>query len=792
MNNQPQHIYEFGPFRLDAAEHHLLRDGEAVPLTPKAFDLLLALVEQHGHLLEKEELLKNVWPDTFVEENNLTSNISQLRKALGGGENGQRYIETVPKRGYRFVASVREGDAESRRSSVETHLGLGGITIETGSAGDSDKDASASAALRVEFLSSVIKRRRRTVILALALLVVGGAAIIYAPSLIRQRSRIDRAPRTLARVTFDRGLQSEPTWAPDGRFIAYSSDRGGNFDIWAQPVSGGNPVQITNDPAHEWQPDWSPDGSRIVFRSESDGGGLFVIPSLGGLARKVSPFGYRPRWSRDGSRILFYDSILRSTIEPPGIFVVGLDGNPPQQVLTDFLSGFGFPKYRGVAWHPDSQRVSVLWESEEGGWNFWTIPLIGGAPIKSEISAEVERQIKATSIGLARFPWSIFDNLLWSPSGEAIFFEAQSKGVRNLWKVTVDPKSLLWVAGPERLTVGPGSDTDLAISRDGMKLAYTTRAESTRIWVLPFDAAGGKVKGEGKAVTEAGVDIIVPRLSPDGRKLVYIAHQTGRRELWAQSLEDGHKTLLLAGEESARISGAYWSRDGARLIFRRPPATKPGVTEMEGPIVSMRADGSDEQAPNSTTIGGARLGEWTRDGQWILGNFSRGNPRRYGICLYPVSAAPQDETQTRVIAAHSEYNLWQAHFSPDDRWISFNAVKAADAGLSTIYIAPVSGGEWTRITEGRHWDDKPRWSPDGRTIYFLSNRTGFFNVWGIRFDPIQGKPMGEPFRVTAYEKSSRMISPLISDMEMAITADRLMLPITEISGSIWVVENVNR
>ena len=99
MSNKPNHLYEFGPFRLDARERLLLRAGEPVALTPKAFDMLLVLVEQHGHLVEKEELFKAVWPDSFVEESNLSSNIAQIRKVLGEGESGQRYVETVPKRG---------------------------------------------------------------------------------------------------------------------------------------------------------------------------------------------------------------------------------------------------------------------------------------------------------------------------------------------------------------------------------------------------------------------------------------------------------------------------------------------------------------------------------------------------------------------------------------------------------------------------------------------------------------------------------------------------------------------
>ena len=100
-------LYAFGPFLLDTRERRLLRDGEVVPLTLKAFDLLQVLVENQGHLLQKEELLRRVWPDAVVEENNLTVTISALRKALDEGPTDRQYIETVPRRGYRFVADFR-------------------------------------------------------------------------------------------------------------------------------------------------------------------------------------------------------------------------------------------------------------------------------------------------------------------------------------------------------------------------------------------------------------------------------------------------------------------------------------------------------------------------------------------------------------------------------------------------------------------------------------------------------------------------------------------------------------
>jgi len=108
MVGQARHMYEFGPFRLIPEERQLLRDNQPVPLTPKCFDLLVVLVENTGHLIEKDQLLKRIWPDSFVEEANLSVNMSALRRALGEGPNEYQYVETVPRRGYRFVAGVTE------------------------------------------------------------------------------------------------------------------------------------------------------------------------------------------------------------------------------------------------------------------------------------------------------------------------------------------------------------------------------------------------------------------------------------------------------------------------------------------------------------------------------------------------------------------------------------------------------------------------------------------------------------------------------------------------------------
>jgi dipeptidyl aminopeptidase/acylaminoacyl peptidase len=161
------------------------------------------------------------------------------------------------------------------------------------------------------------------------------------------------------------------------------------------------------------------------------------------------------------------------------------------------------------------------------------------------------------------------------------------------------------------------------------------------------------------------------------------------------------------------------------------------------------------------------------------------------VCLLPVSAAPQAQDKMAVIASDPERNLYQATFSPDQRWIAFNAV-SSEGSLSTIYVVAAEGGQWTEITEGASWDDKPRWSPDGGTLYFVSNRSGFLNAWGRRFDLTSGKPSGDPFRVTSFENPSERVYSAVNTMELALTPKQMILPIVEASGAVWVLDNADR
>jgi Tol biopolymer transport system component/predicted Ser/Thr protein kinase len=591
---------------------------------------------------------------------------------------------------------------------------------------------------------------------------------------------------SLTRITFDDGLQSEPTWSPDGRFIAYSSDRGGKSDIWVQQISGGDPVQVTKGPGQNWQPDWSPDGKYIVYRSEEGDGGLYIVPALGGegLQRKVASFGYYPRWSPDSSRILFSNEFTWIIGLPDKFYIARLDGAPPLEIPSEFITQQNLST-TSFAWHPDGKRITIGAGGTSPVPQFWTIPITGGTAIKTDIDPTVEKQFRAATAEGPAGGFRPVLSLAWSPSGNALYFEYALSGTRNIWKLTINPEKLRGTA-IERLTTGSGPDSGVAISADGKRLAFTAQSERTRIRLFPFDASTGRLSGTGQAITAPGRTAWDPVLSRDGKKIAFCVELDAERgELWEKSLLDGREAPIITDDFDRKYP--QWSPEGTRLAYSRSM-----LSDNKYQLMAWSSESRSEEplTTPSDTLG--LISDWSLDSKSLLVS----QPSRDGneeIWTYTLASAPNAETAARRIASNLKYDLWQSHFSPDGRWIVFEATSASQQGtVSALYVMPLEGGQWTRITEGKVWDDKPRWSPDGKTIYFLSRASGFFNVMGIHFDPSTGRPLGEPFRVSNFDRPVLMISPDVTSVALSLSQDKLVLTMEEVSGGIWVLDNIDQ
>src|ERR1043166_3262158 len=446
--------YAFGPFRVDAGKRLLTRDDAPVPLTPKVFDILVLLLQHRGAVVEKDDLVREIWRGLVVEENNIARHISTLRKALDDGHGLNRWIATIPGRGYQFAGGVEDISA----AAIED-------TRTASPPGDAHEPPISPrvSAGPIAIAAASMRRWRTTAAVGVAI-----AATIVGAYIVGVKGNGDRQPSSPGQIwqlTFSPGLQGEPTWSPDGQMVAFNPGRGGNLGIWVQAVEGGNPVQVTKAPEHDWQPDWSSDG-RLVFRSVRAGGGLFVAPALGGAEQQVSSFGYHPRWSPDGTQILFHRSNFQGRVLPSReLYVVGRNGQPPKQILANFLSQVAT---FSAAWHPDSRRVSVWGAHLQGGLAFWTIPINGGAPVKSSMTDDVRTRFAEMGVRFSD-PEDLPLPFVWSPRGDALYFEGMSRGVRNVWRVGVDPGTLEWRSGPARLTTSTDLNEGIALSAERRK-----------------------------------------------------------------------------------------------------------------------------------------------------------------------------------------------------------------------------------------------------------------------------------------------------------------------------------
>jgi Tol biopolymer transport system component len=401
--------------------------------------------------------------------------------------------------------------------------------------------------------------------------------------------------------------------------------------------------------------------------------------------------------------------------------------------------------------------------------------------VRSEFTPAVERQLKEA--GLSGIVESVPDfNFSWSPSGRAIYCALTFRGAVNLWKMTVDPATLR-ITHAERLTTGPGPDGEIGLSADGRKLAFTAQTQRIWAWLFPLDANRGQLKGLGKAASPDAITVWRLSLSPDGKKLAFAGNRSGWSSVWERSLLGSYNFPVVPDERPR--DRPRWSHDGEHILYLLVNPTANTAKLMDWSAASRH----EEFVAEAEGMWGGF--DWAPDDKSIVLCEINVATHRSEIWLLPMSGSPGTTPLGRRAIFEPNYDLYQPSVSPDGRWVAFQAVKDLRSKLeANLYVAAIDGGSWIRITDAKHWDDKPRWSPDGKVIYFISGRSGFFNVWAIRFDPSKGKVIGDPFAVTNFDSPSRMMPEHEPSVDLSITQDQMLLTLEQLSGGIWVLDDL--
>ena len=514
---------------------------------------------------------------------------------------------------------------------------------------------------------------------------------------IWRRPREIASGGALAQLTFDSGLTTDPTFSPDGRWLAYASDRGAaNLSIWVQRLPNGKPVRLTEDDADHREPSLAPDGSQVVFRAEHDGGGIYAVSTNGGREQRIAPSGRRPRFSPDGRWIAYWVGAEGSgdpvALGSSKIFVVPSNGGEPRPIQP------GFAIARSPIWFPDGKYLLFVGSREANvsvadASPWWATPL-DGAPA-----------IEAVPPGTFRRAW-VLDPLTpgaWTPDHHVI----AASDVDDLWQVPVSAQTRKITGPPEKVNLGIKSQESPASTLAG-RLAVSNAELKSSLWILPIATESARLAGPPVRVVSGDVlKVGFPSLSPDGRRLCYAAWTREGQALWKQSLDTSRFEPLAS-------HGGDWSSfrpDGASVAYTASPAG-------HQLLFVMPWEGGTARMVSDRVI---RVWDFSPDGKYVLDFSPSDQPR-------PIMLVDAQYGERRELLRHPLWNLYLAHFSTDGRWIVFTAKTAPDR--SQIFVAPFTGtapipvDRWIPVTGGSTVDSHAWWSPAGGRIYFFSERLG--------------------------------------------------------------------
>jgi len=692
MRRLVKHFYEFGPFRLDASERLLLRDGQHVPLTPKAFDTLMALVENGGHVLDKDELIKKVWPNTFVEEVNLAKNVSCLRKILGG-ERSEQYIETIPKRGYRFVARVREVWDEEARSALAPQPAALMISQEIegdGRRGELNENVSlapdsmpaGSGAPTALQRSSTSRQNWPMVFLSLGLLMsVAVWAIVLRPG-----TKSLAPPLKIVPFTSFPGRENHATFSPDGKQIAFvwSDEKGANPDIYVKLIGAGDPLRLTTDPGADTHPAWSPDGRYIAFfRQSTESSGYYLIPALGGPERKIADsFPYRTPtvgstqyYSPDGKYLALSDK--NSQKEPFHLYLLSIETGEKRKITSPPMGvvGDSYP-----AFSPDGRTLAFIRSSSQATTDIYLLPTSGGAP----------RRLTFDNTSILGFAWT-------ADSREIVFASRRGSSLYNLWQIPITGGT------PERLPTIGQNVISPTVSRQGDRLAYTQTLDDQNIWRLEINSMGRG--GSPTSLIASTLGDNGPNYSPDGQKIVFASTRTGGFGIWVCDRNGANPLQLI--DRGPNLTGTpRWSPDGRWVAF--DSRSSDSGQEGNADIYVISAEGGQ---PRNLTLESSEdvAPSWSRDGKWIY----FGSTRSGAMQIWKVSA---DGGRAVQVTQEGGFEGFESY---DGKLFYY----AKGRSVPGIWQIPTGGGKETPLLDHHKAGYWRHWAVTEKGIYFATANT---------------------------------------------------------------------
>jgi Tol biopolymer transport system component len=507
---------------------------------------------------------------------------------------------------------------------------------------------------------------------------------------------------TITTLTTDPGYEGEPTFSPDGRTIAYVADRDGNFEIYLQQIDGGPAINLTKDPGDDVQPAFSPDGREIAFVSSRGGGtevgraaprlphvggGIWIMPALGGAPRRIVESGNFPSWTPDGAGIVYAHGTFRNM----RIAVVPATGGESRDIPID---------------EPDALRYFYPRLSGDGRWLLFQ----NGTRI----------EVVASTGGAPRF-LAQGQYAAWGQVSSSILFTSEAPGrSQTIWTAPFSLEKGELDGPPRPLTFGRGADISASASADGATLAFSAVTDTLNLEEVPFDAEAGRVIGPGRALTSGNTRVGFFDPSPRGEAVAFAADRGTGNHIWR--VEAPAPPLELTRDAQYAENFPSWSPDGARIAFSRSRPGGEGATS----LWVMNADGTNPRR----VADDSGMAAWLPDGKSVLALRGAGIVR---IDLATASAAAVAGSSTRT---------W---FTLDRQgeWI---ALQSDQGGVMTIAAIPVTGGE-TRVLVGPPLGGyHPFFSPSGRWLYFQRNHKNLFRIPG----PAQDWKSAPPQPVTNF------------------------------------------